>query len=175
MDNVPKMLYPDGRLPSNMGDPRMQTSDDRQLTGQAQVSIEFIVAKTGELPPIPSIALKALKMSEDPEVDIQDLQAALSQDQALTAQILRMANSGLYGLEHKIATISHAVAILGLNTTRYLLSAACVQQFSMPGKINPGPLATSCSRIIPGKRLCAPRQLPGRSVMQRRRRPCLPA
>lgn len=112
----------------------MQTSDDRHLTGQAQAGIELIVAKIGDLPPIPTIALKALKMSEDPEVNIQELQATLTQDQALTAQILRIANSSLYGLEHEIATVSHAVAILGLDTTRHMLSAACVQQVFNAGK-----------------------------------------
>jgi putative nucleotidyltransferase with HDIG domain len=134
MADADKMTTSNGRLPLNMGGPRMQTSDDRHLTGQAQVSIELIVAKTGDLPPIPTVALKALKMSEDPEVDIQELQATLTQDQALTAQILRIANSSLYCLEREIATVSHAVAILGLDTIRFTLSAACVQQVFNAGK-----------------------------------------
>jgi HD-like signal output (HDOD) protein len=91
----------------------------------------------GELPMIPTIALKALEMSEDPQVSINELQATLTLDQALTAQILRMANSSIYGLRREIATVSHAVAILGIDTTRFILSAACVQQVFQTGKNQP--------------------------------------
>jgi putative nucleotidyltransferase with HDIG domain len=112
----------------------MHSSNDRHISGQAQVSLELMIAKTGDLPPIPKIALQALKMCEDPEVDIRELQSALSRDEALTAQILRLANSSLYGLEHRISTVSHAVAILGIEATRNMLSLACVQQVFNAGR-----------------------------------------
>jgi putative nucleotidyltransferase with HDIG domain len=101
------------------------------------MGVEQIVARMGDLPMIPAIALKALEMSEDPQVSIHELQATLTQDQALTAQILRMANSSIYGLRREIATVSHAVAILGLDTTRFILSAACVQQVFRTGRSQP--------------------------------------
>ncbi len=122
-------------------------------------SLERIIAKTGDLPPIPTTALKALEMTNDPQVSARDLQNVLAQDQALTARILRIANSSMYGLRREIATVSHAVAILGLDTIHSILAAACVQQVFQTGMVRARDLGTKllsdhswgaglCSRAI---------------------------
>jgi putative nucleotidyltransferase with HDIG domain len=122
-------------------------------------SLERIVGKTGDLPPIPATALRALEMTNDPQVSVRELQVVLAQDQALTARILRIANSSMYGLRREIGTVSHAVAILGLDTTRSILTAACVQQVFQTGMVRARDLGTKllsdhswgaglCSRVI---------------------------
>ncbi len=122
-------------------------------------SLERIIAKTGDLPPIPTTALRALEMTNDPQVSVREIQFVLAQDQALTARILRIANSSMYGLRREIGTVSHAVAILGLDTTRSILAAACVQQVFQTGMVKARDLGTKllsdhswgaglCSRVI---------------------------
>ena len=65
----------------------MPQPETKPAMNEAPATVERIVAKMGELPMIPTIALKALEMSEDPQVSINELQVTLTQDQALTAQI----------------------------------------------------------------------------------------
>jgi len=113
----------------------MRLPATKTATSEGPLSIESIVARTGDLPPIPATAIKALEMTNDPQVSVRDMQAVLGQDQALTARILRIANSSMYGLRREIATVSHAVAILGLDTTRSILAAACVQQVFQTGMV----------------------------------------
>jgi len=131
----------------------------RPVTDEGPPSLEQIVAKTGDLPPIPATALRALEMTNDPQVSVRELQTVLAQDQALTARILRIANSSMYGLRREIGTVSHAVAILGLDTTRSILAAACVQQVFQTGMVKARDLGTKllsdhswgaglCSRVI---------------------------
>jgi HD-like signal output (HDOD) protein len=120
----------------------MTQPDAKTLTSEAPISLERIIAKTGDLPPIPTTALRALEMTNDPQVSVKELQATLAQDQALTARILRIANSSMYGLRREIATVSHAVAILGLDTTRSILAAACVQQVFQTGMVRARDLGT---------------------------------
>ncbi len=109
---------------------------------EAPLTVERIVARTGDLPPIPATAITALEMTNDPQVSIRELQNVLAKDQALTARILRIANSSMYGLRREIATVSHAVAILGLDTTRSILAAACVQQVFQTGMARAKDLGT---------------------------------
>ena len=137
----------------------MRMPATKTLTSEGPPSIESIVAKTGDLPPIPATAIKALEMTNDPQVSVRDVQTVLAQDQALTARILRISNSSMYGLRREISTVSHAVAILGLDTTRSILAAACVQQVFQSGMARARDLGTKllsdhswgaalCSRVI---------------------------
>ncbi len=137
----------------------MRLPATKTVVSEGPLSAESIVAKTGDLPPIPATAIKALEMTNDPQVSVRDMQAILGQDQALTARILRIANSSMYGLRREISTVSHAVAILGLDTTRSILAAACVQQVFQTGMVRARDLGTKllsdhswgaglCSRLI---------------------------
>jgi HD-like signal output (HDOD) protein len=137
----------------------MVQSNANPVTSETPLSLDRIIAKTGDLPPIPTTALRALEMTNDPQVSVRELQAILARDQALTARILRIANSSMYGLRREIATVSHAVAILGLDTTRSILAAACVQQVFQTGMVRARDLGSKllsdhswgaglCSRII---------------------------
>jgi HD-like signal output (HDOD) protein len=91
-------------------------------------TLRRITGKTGDLPPFPATALKAIRMTEDPGVSLRDLQAVISKDQSLCARVLRIVNSPIYGLRSEISTVSHAVALLGLEVLRTTLMAAAVQQ-----------------------------------------------
>jgi HD-like signal output (HDOD) protein len=102
----------------------MQTT----ATETAILNLKAVSARTGDLPPIPAIAMRALAVTKDPKASARDVQTAIAQDQALSARILRIVNSAMYGLSREVSTISHAVAILGMDTLRSILMAAAAQQ-----------------------------------------------
>ncbi|MBC7348287.1 MAG: HDOD domain-containing protein, partial [Clostridia bacterium] len=69
-----------------------------------------------------------MRLTEDPDSTAADLNGVIGQDQALTAKILRLANSAYYGFPRRIGTITEAVILLGFNTIRNLVLTASVSQ-----------------------------------------------
>lgn len=77
-----------------------------------------------ELPVFNPIALELLHMMTSPLTDIMDIVATISQDQALSAQVLRMANSPSYMGRNKCDTIKTAAIRLGARQITNLAMAA---------------------------------------------------
>lgn len=102
----------------------MQTATSEQ----SLLNLKAVSARTGDLPPMPAIALQALQLTKNPNASARQLESIIARDQALSARILRIVNSAMYGLSREVSTISHAVAILGMETLRSILMAAAVQQ-----------------------------------------------
>ncbi len=73
------------------------------------------------LPSLPAVAFQILEMTSKPEVDIAEIARAISKDPALSTRILRTVNSSFYGRGQNIATISHALVILGLHSVKTLV------------------------------------------------------
>ena len=73
-----------------------------------------------ELPSMPAVALRILNLCQQSEPDLDEIAKLLSRDPALAAKLLRLTNSPAYGLKSKVATVSHATMILGLNAIQTL-------------------------------------------------------
>jgi putative nucleotidyltransferase with HDIG domain len=82
-----------------------------------------VVGKVGELPPIPSVILESMKLLNDPSSTVRKIQEQILLDQSLTAFILKVANSALYGLRKEVSTVSYAINLMGYNTTKSILTA----------------------------------------------------
>ena len=54
----------------------------------------------------------------------------VKQDPGITARVLRVANSALYGVRGGVATLRHAVQLLGLESVRGIAAAACFNRNS---------------------------------------------
>ncbi len=67
------------------------------------------------LPTLPEIALRIRQCEKDPNLDIIGLTRIIEQDPATTAQLLRIANSPLVRREVKVADLSKAISLLGMN------------------------------------------------------------
>lgn len=82
-----------------------------------------VVGKIGELPPIPTVILESMKLLNDPSSTVKKIQEQILLDQSLTAFILKVANSALYGLRKEVSTITYAINLMGYNTTKSILTA----------------------------------------------------
>ena len=69
------------------------------------------------LPSPPGIAEKILALAEDPSSGINDFAEVVRVDVALTARLLQLANSPVYGLSREIYDVRHAITVLGLEAT----------------------------------------------------------
>ncbi|MFT4765594.1 MAG: HD-like signal output (HDOD) protein [Oleispira sp.] len=83
------------------------------------------------LPTLPEIALRIRKCENDPNLDIIALAHIIEQDPATTAQLLRIANSPLVRREVKVADLSKAISLLGMNyCARVAISLSTRQLFN---------------------------------------------
>jgi len=73
-----------------------------------------------ELPSLPVVALKLLKLTSDIQSSSLDLARVVETDPALTAKVLRIINSAAYALPRKISSVQQAVVLLGFSTIRTL-------------------------------------------------------
>jgi len=95
---------------------------------------EIILRHSGELPALPKAACHIMAVIEDPRTTATRLEKALAMDQALTAKVLRIANSPFYGAARQITTVSEAIVRLGFVTIRnWTLVTAARSVFLAPG------------------------------------------
>jgi putative nucleotidyltransferase with HDIG domain len=94
-----------------------------------QVTMDDLIRRVGELPPMPQVAQRALDLIRDPKSDMADVAKILAMDEAMTSLILRWANSAYYGLKYPVSTVHQAVTYLGYRTLHSLILAASVASF----------------------------------------------
>ncbi len=88
------------------------------------ISIEDIVKKTTDLPSLPAAALKVMRETESSTSNASSIAQILAQDQALSARVLRLANSAYYGLTRKVTNLQESVVVLGMRCVRNLCMVA---------------------------------------------------
>jgi HD-like signal output (HDOD) protein len=84
------------------------------------------IAWAGDLPALPAAVLDLLALVNAEDVDIDELSARISVDMALTAKILRLANSSFYGARGEVTSVDAAVARVGLRMVKGIVTAAAV-------------------------------------------------
>ncbi|HBQ85537.1 MAG TPA: hydrolase [Syntrophomonas sp.] len=91
-----------------------------------RVSMQSIVESVDDLPSLPQVAVKVMKLTEDPDSTAQQINNVLNEDQSMTARVLRLANSAYYGFPRRISTVTDAIIYLGFKTIRGIVMAASV-------------------------------------------------
>lgn len=77
--------------------------------------------KPSDLPAPPKDAIRIVQACSTGGVDSRDLAAIVTNDPALTAELLRIANSALFGLASQVKSVARAVTILGSRALRNLV------------------------------------------------------
>ncbi len=87
--------------------------------------IQEILSDIQSLEPLPAVGLKVLELSDRPDLVPGELTALIQTDSALTAKVLKLANSALYGCTREIASIHEAGTRLGTRTLTNLVITGC--------------------------------------------------
>jgi HD-like signal output (HDOD) protein len=88
------------------------------------ITIEQIVAKTTDLPTIPAAAIKVMRETQSSSSSAASVAKIIVTDQALSARVLRLANSAYYGLSRRIVDLPEAVVVLGMKSVKNLALVA---------------------------------------------------
>ncbi|NUP99644.1 MAG: HDOD domain-containing protein [Armatimonadetes bacterium] len=82
-----------------------------------------------QLPSLPTAVVKALQLLRNENSANDQIAAAISMDQALVGQVLKLSNSPYYGVSRRVATVQQALLVLGRKAVRSLVVAAASQDF----------------------------------------------
>ncbi len=80
------------------------------------------------LPTLPEVALQVREAAADPDADIMSLTKVIQNDTALSARIIKVANSPLLRASRAIEDLKMAVGRLGINYTSNLATSLAMQQ-----------------------------------------------
>jgi len=96
---------------------------------------ENLIENIVTLPTIPPVLAELNQAITNPDSSAADIAKIISRDPSTATKVLRLANSAYYGLTNKVATINHAVTMLGFNIIRNLVTTATVFDTSADGDI----------------------------------------
>jgi len=91
------------------------------------VVLDRLASRAGRLYSLPNVAMEVLDLTSNPAVDARALKDCIENDPALTAKILRVVNSSLFGLSREVSDLNQALALLGIKPLKTL-----VLGFSLP-------------------------------------------
>jgi putative nucleotidyltransferase with HDIG domain len=97
---------------------------------------EQITSAVKTFPGMPAAAVKLLALLDRPEVTSPEVENILRRDPALTANLLKLANSAYLGIPSKIGSVRQAVMLLGFRRLTQMVIATCT--------------ATIMDRTVPG-------------------------
>lgn len=97
-------------------------------------SILNVIGNKG-IPTMPGSAQKAFKLSIDPNAEARDFIEVIESDEALSARVIKIANSVFFDRGKSSKTIEEAVLVIGINELRSLLSSTSLSEL-FPSKDN---------------------------------------
>ncbi|MDA0301358.1 MAG: HDOD domain-containing protein, partial [Chloroflexi bacterium] len=90
-------------------------------------ALDEVLAEVADLRPLPQVAQRILGLDEG-KFSAHELASIIATDQALTAKLLRLANSPYYGFARRITTARDAVVLLGFRSVRGAALTSCLMQ-----------------------------------------------
>ncbi|WP_372594860.1 diguanylate cyclase [Actinotalea sp.] len=79
-----------------------------------------VAAGFGDLPTLAPVAVEMIRLADGDRASIEDIATVISRDPALAAQVLRVANSPVYGMGGSTTSLARAASVLGLRTLKLL-------------------------------------------------------
>jgi len=80
------------------------------------------------LPPFPAIAQRVLTLVGQEDLAIRDLGDLVKMDPSFSAEVLRFANSALFGVRHEVKSVSQAIVMLGLDRVKTMATLVAVNR-----------------------------------------------
>lgn len=89
--------------------------------------LQRVVKRIQDLPSFPLVVQKLAEVSENPRSSSRDLAEVMETDQGLSAKVLKLVNSAFYSFPRPVASLQHAVTLIGYNSIRSLAMSVSVK------------------------------------------------
>lgn len=91
------------------------------------IGTSTILKRVEDLPTLPSSVAQLAALLQDEQARAADFEEVIRPDPAMTANLLRMANTPFFGSRQNVASVSHALAVMG---TKRAFEATAAAAFS---------------------------------------------
>jgi putative nucleotidyltransferase with HDIG domain len=88
--------------------------------------MDEIISDVRSFPSMSGVAVKVLKLIDDPDSTAAKIEELLRLDPGITANILKLTNSAYFGLSTRIASVRQAIVLLGWQRLGKLVVTSCV-------------------------------------------------
>lgn len=86
--------------------------------------LKKIISSIKDLPPYPDVIFKAKQLINNDNTGLGDISDIILKDPALSARVLKLANSSYYSIQGGVGSIKYASQILGIETLIQILETA---------------------------------------------------
>ena len=86
-----------------------------------KASVIDAIKKSAAVPSMPQVVVRFLEVIQAPDFDYDELVKVMSTDPGTVSEVLRLANSSLFGISRKVTSLRHALTLLGPSRTRALV------------------------------------------------------
>lgn len=86
--------------------------------------LDQIIKETKDISPAPQILPKLKRLLDDPNSDLDEPVALIKMDVSLTGQVLKYANSSIFGIGVSVETLDHAIQRFGFRKVQKLVVTA---------------------------------------------------
>lgn len=87
-------------------------------------TVQKLIAQMKKLPSPPNLYFKIVAELQSPDASIENIGSMIAQDPVLSAKLLQVVNSAVFGLQLQVVSASEAVMYLGMETTKALVLLA---------------------------------------------------
>ena len=92
------------------------------------ILVDRINNDTLVLPTLPEVAIKVRQAADNPDVNLIQMSDVIAHDPALSARMLKIANSALMGRAVKVSNLHQAVTRIGLRQIKNIATAMAMEQ-----------------------------------------------
>lgn len=89
---------------------------------------EYLEEASEDLPTVPAVATKVIDCLDDPDGSLDDVRELIERDPALSARILKVSNSSMYGFSTEIQSLGQAISLVGGRAVRNLVMAVAMRE-----------------------------------------------
>jgi HD-like signal output (HDOD) protein len=107
-------------------DETLVASQTQLELGENRLTKDIVLAA---IPAFPPVVLRVLDLLSGPETEVAPLVDQIASDPTLAAQLLRLANSPIFGLPSQIETVQHGITTLGFERVRCLVTAVATSNY----------------------------------------------
>ncbi len=102
--------------------------EKRRTKVNAMIDIDTLIHEANDFEPLPESVTRLVALLGEDDVDAKEIEQVFALDGALTAKLLRQANSAASGSQRTIGTVSAAIVRLGRGSLMAMAVAAAAQK-----------------------------------------------
>ncbi len=128
---IAQRVLPDDVEPGLFVESLSQVLKQRELVEAPE--LRSVLGRVGQLPAAPDVHARLVRRLRDPNATLTEMAAIVSEDSALAAQVLRLANGAYFGRGQSVTSLEGAAGRLGTRLlTSVVLAAEAFGRFGVP-------------------------------------------